>query len=174
VSVQFDRLEQFPQRVEIQESLAYVRQSGYFAAHFQQPLQLPATRLASAAVLILDERIAIFRGNPDTQRSITTQAEAISAVYASEPGGSIAVPTGQVFLRLVEGVLVETQQTIIQQAGYQVSEIVVYAPNAAWLRPRSGDIADALRLLPRLEAIAPREAVEPQMVMGRSKRELEG
>jgi len=185
VSVQSNPFEQFPARVEIQESttpqgerqsLAYVRQSNYFAVHFQQSFQssLPVSRIASEAVLMLEERIAIFRGSPDTHRSIATQPAAISAVYALEPGGSIAVPTGQVFLRLVDGVRIETHQTQIQQAGYQVSQILVYAPNAAWLRPQSGEIADALRLLPRLEAIDLVQAVEPQMVMGRSKRELEG
>lgn len=152
--------------------MVYVRQSDYFAVHLQEPSQTSPARLASEAVLTLEDHIAIFRGSPATHRSIATQAEAISAVYVLEPGGSIAVPTGQVFLRFAEGVAVETHQNTIQQAGYQVTEIVFYAPNAAWLRPLSGEIADALRLLPQLEAIDPVEVVEPQMVMGRSKREL--
>lgn len=154
--------------------MTYVRQSDYFAVHLQELSQTQGStaRLVSEAIFTLEDQIAIFRGSPATHRSLATQTEAISAVYALEPGGSIAVPTGQVFLRFAEGIAVETRQNIIQQAGYQVTEIVFYAPNAAWLRPLSGEIADALRLLSRLEAIDPVEVVEPQMVMGRSKREL--
>jgi len=49
-------------------------------------------------------------------------------------------------------------------------EIPAYAPNAAWLRARSGEIADALAGTPALDALPDLEAVEPQMLMERARR----
>ncbi|NJR61239.1 MAG: hypothetical protein HC769_21845 [Cyanobacteria bacterium CRU_2_1] len=93
-----------------------------------------------------------------------------SPVYSLRSGDSFMVPTGLVFVRFAEGVPAESHQDAIEQAGYKINEIPPYAPHAAWVYAQSGEIADALSQLSKLEAIPDVENVEPQMLMQRSHR----
>ena len=116
------------------------------------------------AVLLLDDgAIAVFQGEPG-EAAEASQAGSLTPVYGLQPSGLPAVPTGQVFIRFAEGVKAEDHRQEINQAGYELVESPVYAPQAAWLRAQSGDIAEALVGIPRLEQLPDVENVEPQML----------
>lgn len=53
---------------------------------------------------------------------------------------------------------------------YELVESLAYAPQAAWLRAPSGDMADALAGLSRLEQLPDIENVEPQMLLESVRR----
>lgn len=122
-----------------------------------------------AAYVLHEGTIAVFKGSPDPALAAGTP-EKLSAVYALTPGGSPAVPTGLVFIRLAEGLAIAEREEAIKNAGYEVAETLPYAANAAWLRARSGGIADALASLAALEKIPSVESVEPQMLMESVRR----
>lgn len=88
----------------------------------------------------------------------------LGPVYRRDPGGGLAVPTGRALVRFSEGVAADDQRDELAKAGYAVEEILRYAPHAAWVRASSGEIADALRDLSRLEELAQVENVEPQLL----------
>ena len=91
-------------------------------------------------------------------------------VYALQPGGSAAVPTGLVFVRFKSGVKSTERVRAIEKAGYEISETVEYAAEAAWVRAKSGEVADALKGIAELEKIPDMENVEPQMLKRRATR----
>lgn len=91
-------------------------------------------------------------------------------LYQLEPGGAPAVATGRVFIRFSEQVDAASRADEIASAGYRIGQTVPYAPNAAWLEPQSGNIADALSHLGDLQSLADVENVEPQMIMERGKK----
>ena len=95
---------------------------------------------------------------------------AVGPVYRRVPGGGIAVPTGRVLVRFAEGDSPEHHREGIVEAGYEIDQVLAYAPHAAWVRARSGRIPDALARLPSLEALPGVEHVEPQMVSPASPR----
>ncbi len=94
----------------------------------------------------------------------------LSPVYTLHPGGSMAVPTGQVFIRFADGVNVEERREEIETAGYKIAQKLDYAPNAAWLRASSGSIAEALSGIDKLQKLKDVENVEPQMLMHAPRR----
>lgn len=175
---------EYPQQVQFGMESAqrvYSQKPGYYAVHYAQPesaessedAAIPPREIdeiaASEAIAVMEEEaIAVFSGTPSAQR--TPSDAVISPVYTLQPGGSAAVPTGMVFVRFAENVSATSRQDAISAAGYEIVEQPPYAPHAAWLRARSGDIADALNNLPQLMAIPDIENVEPQMLMQRSLR----
>jgi hypothetical protein len=98
------------------------------------------------------------------------QAGSLIPVYGLEPSGLPAVPTGQVFIRFAEGIKAEERRQEINQAGYEIVQSLSYAPQAAWLRARSDDIADALAEISKLEQLPDVENVEPQMLKESARR----
>jgi hypothetical protein len=123
-------------------------------------LDLPAEgrlRRADDVVAVHDAEVAVkpLRDARD--------ARSVGPVYRRS-GGSLAVPTGRVFVRLGEGESVRTRTSELEAAGFQVEEVPSYAPHAAWVRPASGRIADALGSLDRLRRLPGVEHVEPQLV----------
>jgi hypothetical protein len=139
----------------------YVLKAGHYAVH-----QRSSTLPARGAVLSLDDgdsAIVVFQGEPD-EMAEAAQTGGLSPVYGLQPGDLPAVPTGRVFVRFAEGVKAESHRQQISQAGYELVESLAYAPQAAWLRSRSGDIADALAGIPALEQLPDVENVEPQML----------
>jgi len=144
----------------------YVRKSDYYAIH-----QRPPGSPAPDAILLLDDgAIAVFQGEPD-EVAAASQAGSLVPVYGLQPSGLPAIPTGQVFIRFAEGVKAEDRRQEINQAGYEIVESLVYAPHAAWLRAQSGDIADALAGIPKLEQLPAVENVEPQMLKESARRQ---
>lgn len=153
----------YPQQIRANMSPSaplYVRKSDYYALHHRSP----DTPTPGAVLLLEDGAIAVFRGESDEAR-ITAETGTLSPVYGLQPSGLPAVPTGQIFVRFAEGVKAESRRQEINRAGYELVESVPYAPHAAWLRSRSGDIAAALAGIPRLEQLPDVENVEPQMLM---------
>ncbi|WP_445633193.1 DUF4384 domain-containing protein [Nostoc sp. DSM 114161] len=162
VRFQKDYFSEYPQQIRVGSEgsvVSYTRQPGYYAIHYNQP-----STVAPGAILQLNEgAIAVFSGEPNQSEKNT-----LSPIYTLEPNGSLAVPTGLVFIRFAEGVDVESQHQAINRAGYEVEQSLTYAPHAAWLRPKSGNIMDAIAGISRLEAIPNVENVELQMLMERS------
>lgn len=154
----------FPQQLRVSSrpgAQTYSLMPDYYAIHGQQPGQ----SAPDAAYLLNDATIAVFKGSPDA-----AAPNKLSPVYTLVAGGSPAVPTGLVFIRFAEVVPVVERQEEIKKAGYEVTESLAYAPNAAWLRARSGNIAAALAGLEALEKLPDVESVEPQLLMESARR----
>ncbi|MFW9259568.1 hypothetical protein [Nostoc sp. CALU 546] len=164
VRFQNDYFSEYPQQIRVgsnRTAVSYTRKPGYYAIHYNQPSTVP-----SGAILQLnDGAIAVFPGEPNQSES-----GKLSPIYTVLPNGSLAVPTGLVFIRFTEGVDVDSQRELINRAGYEVAQTLSYAPHTAWLRAQSGNIADAIAKIPQLEAIPNVENVEPQMLMERGLR----
>ena len=151
-----DAFSNYPPEIQVSsQQVSYRLLSRYYAVHYSQP-----QAAASEAILQLnDGAIAVFSGAPHNVSGT------VSPVYTLSPNGSLAVPTGLIFIRFAEGVKVESHQADIKLAGYEIAETLAYAPNAAWLRAQSGQILAALLGIAKLEALADVENVEPQMLM---------
>ncbi|MBW4677287.1 MAG: hypothetical protein KME52_25770 [Desmonostoc geniculatum HA4340-LM1] len=164
VRFQKDYFSEYPQQIRVgsdASAVSYTRQPGYYAIHYNQP-----STVVRGAILQLNEgAIAVFPGEPNQSEKNT-----LSPIYTLQSNGSFAVPSGLVFIRFAEGVDVESQGEAINRAGYEVEQSLDYAPNAAWLRPRSGNINDAIAGISQLEAIPNVENVELQMLMERGLR----
>jgi len=106
---------------------------------------------------------AVYRGQPKGRG-------ATAPVYSTGAGGPLAVPTGLVFVRLADGAQAEQRRADFHVAGFDVARTLSYAPNAAWLKPRDGDVAGALGKLGALKKVAGVVHVEPQMLSARSLR----
>jgi hypothetical protein len=91
-------------------------------------------------------------------------------VYQTSPGGSMMIPTGAVLVRFAERDNVKSRTQEITAAGYRVTEVLPYAPNAAWVQADSGSPRDALRLLEKLASLSGMENVAPQFVTERRRR----
>ena len=118
-----------------------------------------------------NERYAVHRSDDELEFA-DGKAERDDArpVYVLQPGGTPAVPTGLVFVRFKEGVKPNERTKDIEKAGYEIEQALDYAPEAAWLRAKSGDVADALRGIDKLTKITDVETVEPQMLMRRASK----
>ncbi len=158
------RFDDYPQRIRYgteRPEAVYARVPGYYAVHGR-----PSGAPAPGAVLLLEEQaIAVFEGEAEGPPAAT-----LTPVYALEPNGPLAVPTGRVFVRFAEGVDVETRRDALHRAGYEVAQRLAYAPQAAWLRAHSGEPAHALANIPALEALPDVENVEPQMLTEPARR----
>lgn len=99
----------------------------------------------------------------------TAPAESLP-VYQTAPGGSMMIPTGAVLIRFAEGNDVNSRTQDIAAAGYRVTEVLPYAPNAAWVQTESGSPRDALKLLDKLANLSDMENVAPQFVTERRAR----
>jgi hypothetical protein len=163
VNAENNGFDQFPQQLSVgaaPSAVFYVQKAGYYAVHGRP---LPAEN----AVLVFEaEAIAILQGTPID----VTSNQTLSPVYTPQGSESLAVPTGQVFIRFREGDVAEAHRSAIAEAGYEIAQMLDYAPQAAWLNAESGSVADALAGIDKLRAIANVESVEPQMLMQRSLR----
>ena len=168
---QKDDFADFPREVRSstqQPSVVYKRLPDHYALRRRRADATPS----KGVVTTLGEgedKIEVFGGEPGG-RERTAAADEMCPVYSLQPGGAPAVPTGQVFIRFTEGVAVGERLREIEQAGYEVAQNLEYAPHAAWLRARSGEISAALTGVRDLEKIAGVENVEPQMLMQRASR----
>lgn len=121
-----------------------------------------------ALVQFEDERIALCR--PDVAARGPVDLADVGPVYRQRPGGPVAVPTGRVLVRFAEGESLERHRSDLASAGFEVEQPLAYAPHAAWLRPSTGHVSDALRQLARLDHLEGVENVEPQMLTKRGLR----
>jgi hypothetical protein len=168
---QQDSFSEYPREVQSstqRPSTVYTRLPDYYAVHHQHP----DTHFSESAITRMGEdedTIEVFLGEVDDLQCTASSGE-LSPVYAIQPGGTPAVPTGRVFIRFKNNVAVEDRIGEIEQAGYEIAQRNEYASHAAWLRARSGGIAEALTGIKALEKIADVENVEPQMLMQRASR----
>lgn len=109
---------------------------------------------------------AVTKGTPASEK----KEGSVGPVYSIQPSGTIAIPTGRVFVRFKKGTKAADRKDEIETAGYVISEEVGYAPEAAWLEDASGDIGKALGGISKLEKLADVENIEPQMLMPRVAR----
>jgi hypothetical protein len=153
----------------------YKRLPGFYAVHGRRA-DKPGVEPVQT---FEDGAIAILKGEPDPTNTATDAANVaatrstLGPVYAQQPGGatgSMAVPTGRILIRFADGVNAVDHEAEIRNAGYEVDQPLDYAPNAAWLRVRSGNIADALNGIDALRKLAGVENVEPQLLMQASYR----
>jgi len=131
----------------------------------------------NAILFFDDEKIAVVRAggdaaqrNGDVAQPTRDGSVTLGPVYSLKPGGSLAVPTGRVLVRFVEGTRVETRLSDLRTAGFDVEETLPYAPHTAWVRVAAGGISAALWRLPAVAEIHGVEHVEPEMLMKRSRR----
>jgi hypothetical protein len=94
----------------------------------------------------------------------------VHAVYRDPASGCMRVPSGRVMLRFSAHVKALERAADIEAAGYRITSVLAYAPQAAWLESASKSEAAALRGLPALEALPDVENVEPQWLTPRALR----
>jgi len=160
-----DFYSKYPSRVSAgtgRSESGFILKHGYYAT--QRP---PADVVEGAELLLEDGAIAVFKGEPPKTREVQSS---IGPVYELGPGGSLAVPTGLVFIRFRAGISAGSRQQAIEEAGFELKDTIPYAPNAAWLKARSGSIADSLEGIATLASLPDIENVEPQMLMSSSHR----
>jgi len=128
----------------------------------------------SVTLELVDDVCAVHnpRSEPEIveRSSVIEDAATLGPVYALGPSGGRAIPTGQVLVRFKAGVKPSDREGDIRGAGYEIDEVLRYAPEAAWLRSRSGDIVEALSGIEKLERLPDVENVEPQMLMAKMSR----
>jgi len=125
----------------------------------------PTAALPERSLLTDDgQRLAVYRCAPGTA------PPGAQAVYVEPASGQWMVPSGRVFVRFAATVNADSQRPQLLQAGYRVSAVPSYAPQAAWLEAADGQPAHALSGIARLEAVAGVENVEPQWLEARQAR----
>jgi hypothetical protein len=173
VTFQKNYFSEYPQQIRFgteQSAVIYSRKPGYYAVHYKQP----GTVAPGAVLQLNDGALAVFQGEPDEAENairLASTTGTFGPIYTLQADGSLAVPTGLVFIRFVEGIEVESHREAIKQSGYEIAQSLSYAPQAAWLRAQSGNILDALVGISKLESIPNVENVEPQMLMERVQRQ---
>jgi hypothetical protein len=95
----------------------------------------------------------------------------VGPVYRREPSGGFVIPTGMVLVRFADGDRAEHHRDEIAAAGFEIEQALSYAPQAAWVRARSGEIIDALRGLVALEQLPAVHNVEPQLLSEAARRD---
>jgi hypothetical protein len=173
VTFQKNYFSEYPQQIRFgteQSAVLYSRKPGYYAVHYKQP----GTVAPGAVLQLNDGAIAVFQGEPDEAENairLASTTGTFGPIYTLQADSSLAVPTGLVFIRFVEGVEVESRREAIKQAGYEIAQSLSYAPQAAWLHAKSGNILDALVGISKLESIPNVGNVEPQMLIERVQRQ---
>lgn len=102
--------------------------------------------------------------------TIDATATGIGAVYAEPASGRVVVPTGRVLVRFAEPVAAQARRGALHAAGYRIVSVPDYAPHCAWVESESGDPAQSLHGIDRLEALADVENVEPQWLSPRAAK----
>ncbi len=91
-------------------------------------------------------------------------------VYRAGGTGAPATPTGRVFVRFAEGIDAHAHAGALETAGFRLEAVPGYAPHAAWVRPLSGQLADALTGLARLREVPGVQDAEPQFETEAARR----
>lgn len=159
-----DLISRVPRRLPVstlQPGLHYEIADDLIATRGEQPSTGPTPLMQSDEITV----------QPVSHVSGTGFGDAtVAPVYRRAPGGGLAVPTGRVLVRFPAGESAGEHEEDLAGAGYVIDEVISYAPHAAWVRARSGDIADTLTQIGHLVELAGVENVEPQMVSEVSRR----
>ena len=165
-NIHFDR---FPAQLRVgsqSSATVFFKQTDTYSVHYADDIPTQARSLGGN--VLEEEKIVVFSQASVSNRALTdalSTATEITPVYATQLGGSIAVPTGRVFIQFPEGDTAENHTDEISRAGYDISEQVIYAPHAAWLTPTTGRVEDGLGNLAGLISLPQVQSVEPQLLM---------
>jgi hypothetical protein len=140
--------------------------SAPLADHFAVHDLPPGEPVPGAVLLLEDGAVAVFRGTPQGEARRGTR---VGPVYRSAKG-RLVVPTGRVLVRFHEGVRADDRRRAIEAAGYEVEGVLPYAPHAAWVRGKGGDIGDSLAGIDALRGLGDVDHVEPQLLSPSSPR----
>ncbi len=153
----------FPRQILVgaERPVAFEQKPGWYALHGEP---LPTTE---GLLTFEPEAIAVLPGVP---AGPLAAGQSLSPVYAQPGTGALAVPTGQLFIRFRPGESALAHRAALEQAGCRIAAAADHAPEAAWLRARSGRVADALGCVARLRQLEGVASVEPQLLMGRALR----
>jgi len=143
----------------------YVREPDCFAVHGPVPPTLTRAVLYSFE----DPVINVCRGGASIISALPSDLT-VTPVYRLEPNGPQGVPSGRVFIRFQPQISVEERRQELNACGFSIRESLSYAPHAAWLQSRDGNIATALHGVAKLRDLSDVVLVEPQMFMRRMKR----
>lgn len=91
-------------------------------------------------------------------------SDSLSPVYEASEGGSLAVPTGWIYVRYASAMKLDGQTARLRAAGYRIVRTLAYAPSAGWVAAIAGGIASSLNGIGNLDAIPGVEEVAPQML----------
>ena len=149
--------------------LRYVRVPHYFTTYGHLPSGITTVVSLSGS----EGEIAICSGDA-AEIARAAQVSEIAPAYALAPAGPLSAPSGLVFIRFEDGIVVADRKAEIARAGYILVKRVSQAPNAAWLAATSRRVADALEGIERLEQIPNVANVEPQMLSERVYRQSSG
>jgi len=166
--VQSDPLLTFPEAMQVSTehaSLRYIKIPALFAVHGNLPAQLKSAVEAT----IKEGAITICRRD-QVALEVPLSSLKISPVYALDPHGPLAVPTGRIFIRFTPGVKAEDRRLDLEKRGYTITHIPSYAPHTAWVQATNGDIATSLLNIEQLKGLPSIVNVEPQLLMHRKSR----
>ena len=153
-----------PRRITGPGGAAFELDEDLVAIHGDAPACTPDNAVATFE----DGSIVVLPANAPTRDAAA--GGAVGPVYRAAGGGPIAVPTGRVFVRFGEGTRAEDRADELGAAGFAVESVPGYAPQAAWLRARSGRLTDALGDLDAVRGLPGVELVEPQLVAEAARR----
>lgn len=88
----------------------------------------------------------------------------IGPVYRDRAGG-LTVPTGRVLVSFGEDDEARAHARAFASVGFELLEVLRYAPHAAWVQPLGAGPAEALARLERLRSLPGVTRVEPQLLM---------
>lgn len=161
-------LSRFPLKMTVKAediSRDWVRESDCFAVHGPVPAALTTPVLYSFD----DPVINVCRGGISAVSALPCDLT-VTPVYRLEPNGPQGVPSGRVFIRFRPQVPVEGRRQELEMCGFSIDELLSYAPHAAWLQSKDGNIATALNGFAKLRALHDVLLVEPQMLMRQVQR----
>ena len=127
----------------------------------------PERQAVEVELRLPGEDISILRGSPPSD---LLPDEELLPVYATSDNTPPAVATERLFLRLHEDIAIESLRGEIDMLGFDIDATPAYAPHSAWLRPKSGRVADALSKLESLRALPGAARVEPQLLRPMSRK----
>jgi hypothetical protein len=144
----------------------YRRVDGQFAVHGSP---MAAWKLQVLSRFEGDE-VLIASGKPPAL-GMSDDRPTIGPVYALDPAGGAAVPTGRVLVRFEDGVMAQEREASLRAAGYTIGTVLPYAPQAAFVTAVHADICSALQGITRLESLADVVHVEPEMLSEVARRD---
>jgi hypothetical protein len=97
-------------------------------------------------------------------------ASRVGPVYRQRPGGGAAVPSGRVLVRYGDGDRIDRHRDDLAAVGYELEQVLDYAPQAGWIHAAGGGIDDSLGGLERVAALPGVVRVEPQLLREAAKR----
>jgi hypothetical protein len=91
-------------------------------------------------------------------------------VYRSVPGGSVAVPSGRVFVRFASGERALDHAAALARLGYTIAEAPEWSPESAWVAAADASVETALSGIPALSRLPGVEHAEPELLRERVPR----